>query len=49
MNEKWLLSTEIFDEYERRFAEARVKKVMTHPWEPEVREQIIEQAKKMPL
>ena len=47
MNEKWLLSTEIFDEYERRFAEARVKKVMTHPWEPEVREQIIEQAKKM--
>jgi len=47
MKEKWLLSTEIFDEYERRFAQARAQKVMSHPWESKTREQIMEAAKKM--
>ncbi len=47
MKEKWLLSTEIFDEYERRFAQARAQKVMSHPWESKTREQIIAAAKKM--
>lgn len=47
MKEKWLLSTEIFDEYERRFAKARAEKEFSHPWEPKTRERIMDDAKRM--
>ena len=47
MKEKWNKTIEIFDEYERRFAMAREKKKLTHPWEDEDRESIISSVKRM--
>ena len=47
MKKKWLNATEIFDEYEKRFAAARANKAITHPWEISDKEQIIDSAKKM--
>ena len=47
MNSKWNKSTEIFDEYERRFAEARAEKGMSRPWESAEKERIVESAKRM--
>lgn len=38
---------DIFDEYERRFAEARAEKVQTKPWEPKTREDIIAATKRI--
>lgn len=45
MNTKWLRTTEIFDEYERRFAAARAEKTMSRF--PEDREKVLEGVKKM--
>ena len=45
MKRKWLNATEIFDEYEKRFAAARANKAITHPWEISDKEQIIDSAK----
>lgn len=47
MKPQWDLSARIFDEYERRFAEARAEKRMSHPWESAEKERIIESAKRM--
>ena len=47
MKRKWLNATEIFDEYEKRFAAARANKIITHPWENADKEKIIAFAKKM--
>ena len=47
MKQKWKKSTELFDEYERRFAVARAVKELTHPWEDEDKEKIIESTKRM--
>ena len=46
MKKKWLNATDIFDEYEKRFAAARANKAITHPWEISDKEQIIDSAKK---
>ena len=46
MDRKWLRTTEIFDEYERRFAAARAEKKMARF--PEDREKVLEGVKKMP-
>ena len=45
MNSKWLRTTEIFDEYERRFAAARAEKKMSRF--PQDRETVLEGVKKM--
>ena len=47
MKSKWNMSTEIFDEYERRFAVARGCKKIIHPWQSEDRAKIIESVKRM--
>ena len=47
MQKKWLTTTAIFDEYERRFALARAAKPLTHPWEPEQQETILRSLKRM--
>ena len=47
MNSKWIKTSEIFDNYERRFAKARADKVLSHPWEADEKEKIIESAKRM--
>ena len=47
MKQKWNRSMEIFDLYERRFAEARAGKKRTHPWEKKDREEIIASARRM--
>ena len=45
MDRKWLRTTEIFDEYERRFAKARAERKMSRF--PEDREKVLEGVKKM--
>lgn len=47
LKEKWLNTTDIFDEYERRFARARSEKVLRRPWEPEHRQSILGDTKQM--
>lgn len=47
MNQKWLHTTEVFDEYERRFAKARAEKKMSQPWEPAQRQAILDATKRM--
>ncbi len=47
MKQKWNRTTEIFDEYERRFARARADKKISHPWVREEREEIISSVKRM--
>lgn len=47
MNDKWVKTSEIFDNYERRFAQARADKVLSHPWEKEEKAKIIASAKRM--
>ena len=47
MKNKWANTTEIFDNYERRFAKARADKELSHPWEADEKEKIIESAKRM--
>ena len=47
MKPQWDISARIFDEYERRFAEARAEKRMSRPWESAEKERIIESAKRM--
>lgn len=47
MNEKWQKTMDVFDEYERRFAKARIEKELTKPWKPEQREQLIAATKRM--
>ncbi len=41
MKEKWQRTNEIFDEYEKRFAAARLGKKITRPWEKKDREEIL--------
>lgn len=47
MKQHWLNSTEVFDEYERRFAKARIEKKLSRPWETKDREEIIASTKRM--
>ena len=47
MGEKWNRSTEILDEYERRFAKARADKKLSHPWQKDEKERIISSVKRM--
>lgn len=47
MKEKWLTTMQVFDEYERRFADARAKKQFRMPWQDDTRKEIIEDTKKM--
>lgn len=47
MDAKYLKTMEVFEEYERRFASARVEKKLTHPWENADREKILAGVKKM--
>ncbi len=47
MKEKWLASTEVFDDYERRFAQARLDRPTTRPWLTEDRKAIKEATKRM--
>ena len=47
MEEKWNSSTEILDEYERRFAKARADKKLLRPWQAEDRDKIISSVKRM--
>lgn len=47
MQKKWMTSTEVFEDYERRFAQARLDKPMSRPWEPEQREKISAATKRM--
>ena len=47
MREKWNRSTEILDEYERRFAKARADKKLSHPWQKDEKERIISSVKRM--
>ena len=47
MKNKWIKTSEIFDNYEKRFAKARADKVLSHPWYPEEKKKIIESAKRM--
>ena len=45
--EKWLYTMEVFDGYEKRFANARVIKEQRFPWKNETRNTIIEETKKL--
>lgn len=47
MDNKWYTTTELYDNYERRFAVARLEKTLTCPWEKADREQILAGVKKM--
>ena len=47
MNQKWNKTIEVFDSYERRLAEARAVKKMTHPWEKKDKDSIVESVKRM--
>ena len=47
MNQNWLNTMDVFDAYERRFAQARAEKVPTHPWKAADREKILAGVKKM--
>ena len=47
MKQKWLNTTDVFDEYERRFARVRAEKEPTRPWEPQQRQAILEATKRM--
>ena len=47
MNRKWLNTTDIFEEYERRFCQARLDRPRTCPWRPEDRERIRESTRRM--
>lgn len=47
MDQKWLNTTDIFEEYERRFCQARLDKVLTRPWLAEDREHIQDKTKRM--
>lgn len=44
---KWMTTTEVFDEYERRFAKVRADKEMSRPWEISQREAILAATKRM--
>ena len=47
MKNKWIKTSEIFDNYEKRFAKARADKVLSRPWEDEEKKKIIASAKRM--
>ena len=47
MKNQWLHLTEIYDDYERRFAKARAEKPLSRPWLPEDREDILKRVKDM--
>jgi len=47
MDSKWLNTMAVFDDYERRFAQARADKQPSCPWEPADRERILAGVKKM--
>jgi len=44
---KWKTTTEVFDEYERRFALARAGKELSRPWEPAQKQAITAATKRM--
>lgn len=46
MNRKWLYTMSAYDEYERRFAEARAKKELRFPTTDAVREKILSETKR---
>lgn len=45
--QKWMKTMEVYDEYERRFAMARANKKMRNPADKRVRQEIIEETKRM--
>lgn len=45
MNNKWQKTMEVFDDYERRFAAARLSRPLSHPWEK--KDEIVGQVKSM--
>ncbi len=47
MNNKWQKTMEVFDDYERRFAAARLGRSLSHPWEEAEKAEILEKTKKM--
>lgn len=47
MNQKWQKTMEVFEEYERRFAAARGKRTLSHPWEEADKKEITEKTKAM--
>lgn len=47
MQENWQYTVDIFDEYERRFAQARTQRVVSHPWEKAERERLLASAKRL--
>lgn len=47
MKEQWLHTTEVFDDYERRFAKARAEKPLTQPWLKADRDTILHKVKAM--
>ena len=44
---KWNNTMLVYDEYEKRFAKARLNKNLRFPWEEQTREEIINEVKKM--
>lgn len=44
---KWMTTTEVFDEYERRFAVARAGKELSRPWEPAQKQAVTAATKRM--
>jgi len=47
MNQKWLNTMRVFDEYEKRFAKARADRALSSPWIPKDREEILKKVKEM--
>lgn len=47
MQARWVTTTEMFDEYERRFAQARAQKAATRPWEEADRKKLLASVKRM--
>jgi len=47
MEAKWQYTMDIFDEYERRFAQARAQRTPTHPWKAEDREKLLASVKRL--
>ena len=44
---KWQRTMRVYEEYEKRFAKARLNKRLRYPWQIKCREEIREETKKM--
>jgi len=45
--QKWLQTMRVFDSYEKRIAQARITRQLRLPWDPDVKEQIIQETKQL--